>query len=429
MLDLMRDWANMESENSLPVVYGSQTVIMDRGEAKLTSGRVNENVNDQEAVPAYGTQKILKHPDKLRALRDGRITAPIAVRIKPENACPHSCFWCSYSAQAISSEDNDKNMLSELYEKRSRIPPEKMFEILDDLKEMGVKGITFSGGGEPLIYPWIEKALKKALDNHLDLSIITNGQRLKGRIAGYLSQAKWVRISLDACTAETAEATRKISCGKFDEIVRNMKLFSEIKSEDCEFGINFVISHKNHHEVYEAAKFFQELGLDHIKYTPRWIDHDQVDSSTGLGWIDYHAPFKQSVIDQIERAKRDFNINIYDTYENDFNLTGKNFRPYKKCPTMEITPVIAADQMVYTCHDKAYTDLGKMGSIVDKSFKELWFSGEVRQFIRDFNPQERCKHHCTYDSRNLLTNDIVEGRLFVTDEMVGKIPEDSINFP
>jgi MoaA/NifB/PqqE/SkfB family radical SAM enzyme len=403
----------MSDGDSLPVVYGSQTVLM----------------SPEKAVAAYGTEKILRHPEKLWALKEGRVTAPIAVRVKPENACPHSCFWCSYSAQAIGSEDNDKNMLAELYEKRARIPVDKMLEILDDFREMGVKGVTFSGGGEPLIYPWIEQTLKRAIDNGLDISVITNGQRLSGKIAEYLSRSKWVRISLDACTAETAEATRKIAPARFNEIVENMRHFAEIKVENCEFGINFVISHKNYHEVYDAAKFFQELGLDHIKFTPRWIDHDQVDSSTGLGWIDYHAPFKESVINQINRAKRDFSINIYDTYENDFNLTGKNFRPYVKCPTIEITPVIAADQMVYTCHDKAYTDLGKIGSIKDKSFKELWYSEATKEFIRNFDPQEKCRHHCTYDSRNILTNDIVDGKLFVSKEMVDKVSDDSVNFP
>ena len=55
----------------------------------------------------------------------------------------------------------------------------KLFEILDDFKDLDVKAITYSGGGEPLLYPYITEVLKKTKDNGIDLSIITNGQLLK----------------------------------------------------------------------------------------------------------------------------------------------------------------------------------------------------------------------------------------------------------
>jgi wyosine [tRNA(Phe)-imidazoG37] synthetase (radical SAM superfamily) len=35
-----------------------------------------------------------------------------------------------------------------------------MLEIIDDCIDMGVKAITFSRGGEPLIYPYIVDVLK-----------------------------------------------------------------------------------------------------------------------------------------------------------------------------------------------------------------------------------------------------------------------------
>ena len=47
----------------------------------------------------------------------------------------------------------------------------------------GVKAVTFSGGGEPLVYPYITETMEKVLDAGIDLSIITNGSMLKGRNA------------------------------------------------------------------------------------------------------------------------------------------------------------------------------------------------------------------------------------------------------
>lgn len=357
----------------------------------------------------YGSLKILWHPEKFASIRDKIVTAPICVRVKPTNKCDHHCFYCSYDPLAES-----KNILSDGFNRTDEIPHNKMIEILEDFKEIGVKSITYSGGGEPLIYPYVSEAFKKTLENKIDLSIITNGQKLEGEKADYLSQSKWVRISLDACDKETFSKSRNVPKRLFNQLERNIRNFAKIKNKKCELGINFVVHHLNNERVYEAAKFFKELGVNHIKFTPRWIDGKDK-------WLNYHAPFKSDVINQITKAKSEFignNFDIFDTYENDFNLTGIPKRTYSKCPIMQIVPVIGADSVVYFCHDKTYLKKGALGSIKDRSFKDLWFSNEAKEKFKSFNPKKECKQHCTYDARNILITDAVDS-----------YDPDHINFP
>ena len=45
----------------------------------------------------YSDMKIFGFPEKIRSFREGTITAPIYVRIKPTNRCMHACHWCVYS--------------------------------------------------------------------------------------------------------------------------------------------------------------------------------------------------------------------------------------------------------------------------------------------------------------------------------------------
>ena len=88
----------------------------------------------------YSKLKFLKFRDQLDALENETIAPPVHVRIKPMNPCDHDCWYCAYHVENL--------QLGNLMEYKDRLPKEKMMEIIDDLVEMGVKAVTFSGGGE-----------------------------------------------------------------------------------------------------------------------------------------------------------------------------------------------------------------------------------------------------------------------------------------
>lgn len=342
----------------------------------------------------YSQSKFAFHRQKLESMLNGKITPPIYVRIKPTNACQHECFYCAYQPKFDC-------VVSEKFNLKDKIPEEKMMEILKDLNDMQVKAVTFSGGGEPLIYKPIIKTFEKTLEYGLELSIITNGQELRGKKAELLSQSEWVRISSDSCSKQNFKKIRNRPEKWFDKLVNNIQDFAKMKKQDCELGINYVVHHLNADQVFESAKFYKGLGVNNIKFTAQY----------NRDLEEYHNPFKKYVIEQIQKAKdllTDERFSIYATYENDFNTSGKLERPYTRCCIIESVPVIGADSGVYFCHDKTYTTHGKIGSIEDKSFKELWFSEDTAKIFREFNAQKSCRHHCTYDGRNMVANEILE---------------------
>ena len=191
----------------------------------------------------YGDLKMVWHGKKLASLRDEVITAPIYVRVKPTNSCNHNCFYCVYNPEFSSIHpESDRNAM---------ISKEKMMEILRDLREMKVKAITYSGGGEPLTYPYIIEVLKKTLDYKIDLSMITNGQHLFGEAAELLGKGRWVRVSLDYPDEETFAKIRGQSKELFHQIKKNLKDFYSIKDPHCSFGVNCVIREHNFDKLFE----------------------------------------------------------------------------------------------------------------------------------------------------------------------------------
>ncbi len=342
----------------------------------------------EKATP-YSNLKIFAHAQILNDINEGKRVAPIYIRIKPTNYCNHKCYYCSYADRELGLRDS--------VNKQDQIPWEKMQEIISDIAEMGVKAVTFSGGGEPLLYPYIVDAMRGILNAEIDLSIITNGQLLKGERAEVLANAKWVRISFDSANAETYARVRQLPMEAFEEVCDNIYQFSKIKKECCELGVNFVINHENADQVYEMAKMVRDLGVNHIKYTARVTKDLFV----------YHEPFRKNVIEQIHRAKDELEgggFRVINKYESDFDSALVFHRCYDKCYVNRIFTVIAADCKVYFCHDKAYVKEGVVGDLRDRSFKDLWFSKEIVDKYQEFNPQKECNHHCVYDDRNELLN-------------------------
>ena len=89
----------------------------------------------------YSDLKFLHFNKTLKALGEKTVVAPIHVRIKPTNICNHDCWYCAYHSSDV--------QLGDQMTYRDVIPYKKLDEIADDIVEMGVSAVTFSGGGEP----------------------------------------------------------------------------------------------------------------------------------------------------------------------------------------------------------------------------------------------------------------------------------------
>lgn len=337
---------------------------------------------------AYSSLKIFHHKDALDAIERGNVEAPFYIRIKPTNYCNHHCAYCTYG----SGNTNQKTQNRDDIDHRDMIPREKMLEIVDDLGSMGVKAVTFSGGGEPLTYPYIVETVKRVQEKNIDLSLISNGQLLKEEIAEIFYDAKWVRISFDSPNAEEYARLRGISVKAYERVIQNIADFAKHKSEGCVLGINYVISEHNYKRIYEAACLLKELGVDNIKFAAV-IENEK----------NYHLAIKDDAIKQIHRAKRELesdDFQVINNYENDW--MDKNFttQSFPICYVCRLVTVIAADQKVYLCHTRAYDSKAVVADIKDMSFQEVWQSEATRSRLLKIDPRQECKNFCVYEERN-----------------------------
>jgi radical SAM protein with 4Fe4S-binding SPASM domain len=336
----------------------------------------------------YNNLKIAWYPEKLNSFVQNTITAPIYVRVKPTNKCCHDCIYCVYN-EAFSGMHQSMSREDEL-EKW------KLIEILNDFADIGVKSLTFSGGGEPLFYSHIDEALELSLKRNIAVSVITNGQYLKNKTAILLASAKWVRVSMDYHNPESFKKIRRTDPSQFQNICNNVKNFSKIKNKDCNLTTNWIISRDNYNTILESVILMKSIGIESVRFSPLWTKN----------FHEYHDPIKAQIKETINRSRNieDDNFEIIDGYNTDIAVSRINHR----CFYNQTVPVIGADGNVYTCHNKAYDPDGIIGSVKTQSFKEMWFSEKTKNFFKNFDPRAACKNQCANEQKNINIQTLID---------------------
>lgn len=139
--------------------------------------------------------KLFHHQESMAALRNGK-GRPISAWCAPTDVCNAKCAFCS-----VGERPGDILKFSQIT------------AFIEQLVQRGLKSITFSGGGNPLIYKCresgatIETVIEYAYNHGLEVAMITNGMPLNlyedsGRMSWknlsprHLDMLTWCRISM-----------------------------------------------------------------------------------------------------------------------------------------------------------------------------------------------------------------------------------------
>lgn len=337
----------------------------------------------------YTKMKVFNFKEKLDSLprETEELLSPIHIRIKPTNACAHNCRYCAYRVDNLQL-GRDMNL-------RDRIPKEKMMEIVDDMEEMGVKSVTFSGGGDPFYYPYLLETVKRLLSTKIKFASLTNGARLSGEVAEIFAfHATWLRVSIDGWDDQSYSSYRKVQVGEFTKVMKNMESFKKLGGP-CYLGVSVIVDQQNAGHLHEFIGRLREIGVDSVKISPCIVSNDGRENNA------YHQPVFSLVKENAQRAMADFSDDRFEIFDSYHALDDKFKKSYTWCPYLQILPVIGADLNIYPCQDKAYNlEEGLVGSIRDQRFKDFWFSDKSNFF--KINPSVVCNHHCVANEKNKM---------------------------
>jgi MoaA/NifB/PqqE/SkfB family radical SAM enzyme len=330
--------------------------------------------NNMELQNFDFTKKIFFHPEKIVEYKDGKRPFPITIEVDLTNRCNHRCSFCNY-AEHIGIEADKPSLDSELIKRTLR-----------EAKELGTKGISFTGGGESTIHKDYLKIIEYAHNIGLDIGTITNGSTITERnVDEFLENLQWIRFSMAGGDRESYKKVQGVD--QFELIIKNIELLSKRKQElnrPINIGIRTLVTSDNVHTLVEFANRIKSLNINYYQLAP-----DEFTTDKGKFW---NSENTQKIFKNIKEILTANGINLLTTT---FMKSQENLDYPQTCHAHFFMIAILAEGDVTFCKNARTKDSFHIGNIYKQTLKEIWASDknkEIEKWVKPNNCELFCKH-------------------------------------
>ncbi len=191
------------------------------------------------------------------------LPSPWTVEIEPTLNCNAFCHFCSYE------EDIARFKLAVRQSKGQEygLTRNTVFGLLDALEEGGTtEGTYWSGGGEPLVWPYIVDGVKRASE-FSQVFMQTNGIGL-GKFMRKPEDLASIRLLSVSVYADNPDLHKEIAgVNSFQKVVDNVRRARELRDQH-EMGLTLnakvMVDTKNYRRAPQIVRFYRDLGVDTV---------------------------------------------------------------------------------------------------------------------------------------------------------------------
>lgn len=285
---------------------------------------------DHNSFTAAGVfpYKIFKNKDVVDSIGNG-VVRPVHVQVSPTNRCNQSCSFCSY-------KDRDR---------KTEIELDVLCDAVSTFAGLGTKGITITGGGEPLMYPHIGALIDCAVRNGIKVGLVTNGLLL-GELPGfYMSKLTWCRVS---CSDEKdTDGIQEILSSAID------------RAPGVDWALSYVVTRNyDRDKLSFLVGLANRLNLTHVRVVSDLLD---------LGYSESMDKVKESL------SGMDDSKVIYQPRQ--CYSVGHN-----PCYISLLKPLLGADGYIYPCCGVQYAIDGEKYDFIDRM--KMGTTEEIADIVR-----------------------------------------------
>ena len=308
---------------------------------------------------------------------EGDSYAPIQVEIDLTNRCVSACPWCAGYLERHKSQHE--------------LDTATALRVVDELEQLGVKSITWTGGGDPTQHRDFRKIVEHvAATTKLQQALITHGVV---PVLPVLHCFEWVRFSVDAATVE-GYAKQHGRAAHFDKVLENVSDCANAK-QGTTIGVGFVTHVETWDEVLAFAAMWRDVPIDYIQFRPLQDTH-------GQSW-ETDCQHVAQLVDDARRVDARV-VSVAAKYE--AIRRGEDGRT-GSCYGIFFDTALAADGFVYVCCHHKGNKKYAIGNVEQSSFGEIWAKHLQR---RSFEVVSECPSFCRHYASNKLLESVVRER-------------------
>lgn len=321
----------------------------------------------------FSGSKLFRHLDRALAWQRGKTVPPVTAEFDITGRCNHRCPQCSGGYRC---ED---------------MPRLAVENYLRQLADFGTRGVTFTGGGEPLMHPDCASLVEYARQCGPEVGFITNGSLVTEADAEQIAAVcTWARVSIDASNPDVYQYVHRADAEAFVRAWRAVELLAAARDRQhvsCTVGVGYLVGTASLLGMLTATKRAKASGADYIQFRPFHREHLRPEGAL----FDCQAESEGRFHVLASTAK-------YDRMGHP--------RGYCTCHAAAFVGIIQADgNMPLCCHLRGQREwyLGNLGLT---EFRELWTSPRRDELLAKLDVTQ-CLPLCRNDPLNVWLENAV----------------------
>jgi MoaA/NifB/PqqE/SkfB family radical SAM enzyme len=331
--------------------------------------------------------KTLFHAEHVERYVAGARPVPLNVEIDLTNACNHRCTFCQWADYIQAS--------------RATLPEPVVRRTLGELRALGTRAITWTGGGEPTLHKGFFALLDHADRLGLDNGLLTNGSRLAPeRDEQVLGQLEWLRVSMAGGDPVSYRAVQ--GRDDFELVLGNLRRLAAAKRRRgaaTDLGVAFLVTPVSVRSLRPFAGLLADAGVDYLQ-----VRQDMyAGGAERRWWHDEVLPVVREVAGEVAgRGLRLLGARYLDAQA--------DVAYPSRCHAHHFVCAINAEGHVCFCKNTRDKPEFYIGNVLTEPFTEIWArSARALELEARINPAN-CATFCKNMDINRAVEDVVRGR-------------------
>ena len=323
--------------------------------------------------------KLLHHVDRLAELKAGAMPAPINLEIDLSNRCSLGCEGCHFGYThtrgplANSDKPIDVQAMGDLMDVHLAK------RMLSEAYVMGVRSVTWTGGGEPTLHPQFDEIASWSL---MPQGMYTNGCHISPARARLLRHKfAWVYVSLDY--AERFDYKLYKKADKFEDAITGIARLADAPGE-ATIGVGFLLWRENWTQMHQMIDLAFAQGADYVQFRPMILHklHSPGEIQEDTGWMD-------DLINDLRAISHHPGVIVdVDRFVNYRDWDGHG---YPTCWWSALQTVITPNGKLWTCVNRRGFKGDEIGDLNTDTLYNIWQQHQVKQV--DHDCRVMCRGH------------------------------------